>query len=104
MKPELDAQERLAFGQFLRCLEAESEHVKLVVNADTFRRGTDGQIIVPVTIRDSQPSAALAMLIRHKADQLYKQTACRFLLAQQPELDPKRQTYVWVDSWWKVLS
>ena len=103
MKTELDAEERLALGLFIRHLEAEAQHVPLAVHSDIVRRGTDGQIIVPVTIRDRQPSAALAMLIGHKAEQLYKQTACRFLLAQQPELDPERGTYVWTDAGWTVL-
>ena len=104
MKTELEAQEHLAFGLFVQYLETETKNGPVVVNSDDVRRGMDGLIIVPVKIQDRQPSATLAMHIGHKAEQLYKQTACRFLLAQQPAFDPERRTYIWTETGWTVLS
>ncbi len=106
MTIELDPAERRAFRRFVRFLENEqaAQELALVVDEQMARRGTDGQIVVPVTIQADRPSVHLAILMGHKAEQLYKQRACRFLLAQRPERDPNRPTYVWVNGGWKTLA
>jgi hypothetical protein len=45
----------------------------------------------------------LAMLMEHKAEQLYKQSGCRFVLLQQLETDPKRRSFVWGDGIWQTV-
>ncbi|MEK9140528.1 MAG: hypothetical protein AAB308_05695 [Nitrospirota bacterium] len=67
-------------------------------------RGAEGRIFVPVVISAATPDAHLAMLMEHKAEHLYKQSGCRFVLLQQLETDPQRHSYVWAEGTWKTVT
>ena len=99
-----DDHERRALRTFLHLLEDECFEPKPVVEEDRVFRGPDGQIIVPVTVQTAEPSVSLALLMEHKADHLYKQTGCRFVLAQRPAKDPTHRLYVWTGSVWQALA
>ena len=101
---ELDIQEELALKEFLQILEEQRFEPKPHVVEDHIQRGPDGQIIVPVTLKAKDPSLSLALLMGHKADQIYKQTACRLVVAQCPEGDPKPLMYVWTENAWSTIS
>lgn len=100
----LDEHERRALTEFLRMLEEESCEPPLVAEEGRVFRGPDGQIIVPVTLQTAEPSVSLALMMEHKADHLYKQTGCRFVLAQRPAKDPTQRLYVWTGSVWQALA
>ncbi|MBM4121244.1 MAG: hypothetical protein FJ249_01450 [Nitrospira sp.] len=100
----LDEHERLALDQFLGLMEEASFEPRPQVDQRRIFRSPDGQIIVPVTLSAQEPSLHMAMLMAKKAEQLCKQSGCRFVLAQRPEKDPKGRTYVWADEAWQTLS
>ena len=100
----LDEHERRALMEFLRMLEEESFEPPLVAEEDRVFRGPDGQIIVPATVRAQELSVSAALLMGHKADHLYKQTGCRFVLAQRPAKDPTQRLYVWTGEGWKSVG
>lgn len=100
---ELDAQEEQALARFISLLEHERFEAQPAVDRHQVSRGLEGQIIVPVAVPAEKPDIHMAMLMARKAEQLYRQTGCRFVLAQQPTRDPKRGTYVWVDGAWRQL-
>jgi hypothetical protein len=100
---ELDEMEEMALREFLKILEEQKFEPKpQVINAHIQRR-PNGHIIVPVALRARAPSLSLALLMGHKADQIYKQTACRLVLAQCPEKDPKPKMYVWTENAWSSI-
>lgn len=101
---ELDEQERLALDQFLHLLKEERFEPEPIPDLSRILRTAEGQIIVPVRVNAEEPSVSLALLMAHKADQVYKQTGCRFILAQQPERDPKHLLYVWAEEEWHTFS
>jgi hypothetical protein len=100
----LDEHEHIALGRFLRLLEEEDLEPRPHPDAGGIVRGREGEIIVPVTINAEEPSVHVAMLMAHKAAQLYRQTGCRLVLAQCPQRDPKKATYVWTEGAWGLLS
>jgi hypothetical protein len=99
----LDEHERRALSQFLDLMEEAAFEPRPQVDRQRIFRGPDGQIIVPVTLPAQEPSLHTAMLMAKKAEQVCKQTGCRFVLAQRLEKDPKGRTYVWADGAWQVL-
>ena len=101
---QLDDQEELALKGFLETLEAQSFDPKPKVNKERISRGPEGQIIVPVILQGTSPSLSLALLMGRKADQIYKQTACRFVLAQYLEKDAQMRKYVWVENSWGSIT
>lgn len=101
---ELDTQEELALKEFLQILEEQRFEPKPDIVEDRIQRGPNGQIIVPVTLKAKDPSWSLAQLMGHKADQIYKQTACRLVLAQCLEREPSLQMYIWADNAWSTIS
>ena len=103
MNPLLDDHELLALDQFIHLLEQERFESQPKPDRMCVSRGPEGQLIVPVTLPADKPDHHLAMLMARKADQLYKQTGCRFILAQKPDQDPKHGSYVWADGAWRSL-
>ncbi len=101
---ELDEQERLALDHFLQLLEEERCEPRPNVDRRGVLRGPEGQIIVPVSIGAEKPDLHLALLMEHKAEQIYKQTGCRFVLAQRPEQDSHRRTFIWSEARWRTFS
>lgn len=99
----LDEHERLALGRFLRLLAEEPFEPRPKVEEDRILRGPDGQIIIPVALNADGPSLSLAMLMAEKAEHLYKQTGCRFVLAQRPEKDPQKRMYLWSEGAWQSV-
>ena len=100
----LDEQEEFALKEFLKTLEEQRFEQKPKVNPESISRGSEGQIIVPVILQGTSPSWSLALLMRRKADHIYKQTACRLIFAQSPEKDPTNQKYVWIENSWKPIT
>ena len=99
----LDEHERLTLTEFLHLMEQEAFEPRPKVEKNRIFRGADGQIIVPVVLSAEEPSLSLAMLMAHKAEHLYKQTGCRFVLAQRLEQDPQNRLIVWAEGSWKSL-
>ena len=99
----LDEQERQALDQFVAMLERERFDAPSAVDRSGLARGPEGQIVVPVTIQAERPDPHMAMLMARKAEQLYKQTGCRFILAQKPARDPQGRAYVWADGAWQSI-
>ena len=102
-KAALDAREEQALGRFLAMLQDERFGLEPKPDRSRITRGPDGQIIVPVLVGAAAPSLSMSLLMGQKAEHLYKQTACRFVLAQRPEKDPKGLTYVWDGKDWRSL-
>lgn len=101
---ELDETERWALNELLHLMEEESFRPKPRVDENQVHRTPEGQIVVPMLLDAEHPSAHLGMLMTHKAEQISKQTACRFLLTQRPLKDPEGGTYVWTEQGWHSLS
>jgi hypothetical protein len=99
----LDEHEQQALDQFVTALEHERFESHPMVDRSHLSRGAEGQIVVPVAVPSDKPDLHLAMLMIRKAEQLYKQTGCRFVLAQKPAQDPRRGAYIWADSAWRAL-
>jgi hypothetical protein len=62
-------------------------------------RGSDGQILVPVTIDAERPSLSLAMLMAHKSDDPSRRGGCQLVLIQGPLRNPNQKAYVWNGTW-----
>jgi hypothetical protein len=101
---KLDESEQLALGEFLHILEEQNFDLKPTVLTNRIYRTSDSQIIVPLSVKGQSPSLHIALLMGHKAEQIYKQTACRLVLGQCPENDPNRQMYVWTHDQWSTLA
>lgn len=99
----LDAREEQAFARFITMLQDERFGLGPEPDRSRITRGPEGQIIVPVLVGGATPSLSMSLLMGQKAEHLYKQTACRFVLAQRPEKDPKGRTYVWDGKDWRSL-
>lgn len=91
---ELDAQEEMALKEFQQILEIQRVDPKPKVIQSCIHRGSEEQIIFPVTLPATSPSLSLARLMGHRAEHLYKQTACRLVLAQCPAKDSKNSMYI----------
>ena len=99
----LDQHEERALAEFLRFVEDAGLAAKTVVEERHVFRGSDGRIIVPVGVDAEHPSLSLALFMEHKASQLYKQTGCRFALAQRPSRTPEKALYLWSGEDWQQL-
>lgn len=100
---ELDAHELASLQRFIIAMQEESHPSNPRSDPSRVFRGLEGQIFVPVTISGEKPDAHLAMLMEHKAEQLYKQSGCRFVLVQRLEGDPERRSYVWAEGAWRTV-
>ena len=101
---ELDEVEQLALKEFLKIIADPRFQPKTAVLEKRIHRAMDGEIIVPVSVKGKGPSFTAALFTNHKAEQLSKQSNCRFVLAQCPNKDPKSGCYVWGDGEWQQLS
>ncbi len=102
-KATLDAREEQTLARFLTLLKEEQFGHEAKPDRSRITRGPEGQIIVPVALDAATPSLSMSLLMGQKAEHLYKQTTCRFVLAQRPEKDPQGQTYVWDGTAWRSL-
>jgi hypothetical protein len=100
---KLDDAETAAVKEFLTILDEQRYEPKPLLLPKRIHRTVEGQIVVPVLIEGRTPSLSLALLMRHKSDQLYKQTACRVVLAQCPAEDPEKPLYLWEGRHWQAL-
>lgn len=100
----LDEQEGRALTQFMKVLEDEHFESHPSVETSGLARGAEGQILVPVVIDADEPSAHLAMLMAHKAEQLYRQTGCRFVVLQRLRQDPEQRRYLWTKTGWTTIT
>ncbi len=100
---ELDESEQSALKEFLHILEEQQFESKPTVLSSRIYRSPDSQIIVPLLVKGESPSLHLALLMGHKAEQIYKQTNCRVVIGQCLEKDPKGRIYVWSDKQWSSL-
>jgi hypothetical protein len=103
LRAELDEREMAALQRFIVALQQEPHPSGPRVEIDRIFRGPEGQVFVPVEITGAQPDVHLAMLIEHKAEQLYKQTGSRFVLLQRLAHDPERRSYLWADGAWRTV-
>jgi hypothetical protein len=103
LRAELDAHELASLQRFMVALHEEVRESNPRVEMTRIFRGTDGQIFVPVAVSGTTPDAHLAMLMEHKAEQLYKQSGCRFVLLQQLEADPQLHHYFWSEGSWQTV-
>ena len=103
LRAELDAHELAALQRFMVAIHEEPHPSNPKIDLSQVFRGLEGQIFVPVTVSGATPDAHLAMLIEHKAEQLYKQSGCRFVLVQRLGTDPQRQKYVWAEGSWQTV-
>lgn len=99
----LDEHERRALGAFLHVLEEERFEPRPQVQEAHILRSPEGQIIVPVVLDADELSVSLALLMAHKAEHLYRQTGCRFVLAQRLKKAEGEQYSIWADGGWKPL-
>ena len=103
LRAELDAHELAALQRFMVAVQEDASPAHPKLDVSRVFRGPEGQIFVPVTVSGSSPDAHLAMLMGHKAEQLYKQSGSRFVLVQQLETDPDRRRFVWGDGDWLTV-
>lgn len=100
---ELDKSEHAALEEFLHLFDEQHFESHPTVLTSRIHRTPDGQIIIPVSVKGKSPSFNIALSMGHKAEQIYKQTACRFVLGQCPNKDPKQQMYVWTENQWSIM-
>jgi len=100
---KLDDAEKAALNEFLSILDEQRVAPKPLLLSDRIHRTLEGQIVVPVSIKGMTPSLSLALLMGHKSEQVYKQTACRVVLAQCPDEDRDNAIYVWGGRNWQAL-
>ena len=100
---ELDEAEQTALEEFFHILEAQHYEPKPTVLTSRIHRTPDGQIIIPISVPGESPSLDIALLMGHKAELIYKQTACRLIPGQCPENDRSSQIYVWTENQWSTL-
>jgi hypothetical protein len=100
----LDRREDNALHHLLRLMDEAAVQPRVVPIVSRLSRGKDGPIVVPVELDAAEPSIPLALLLAHKAEQVYRQTGCRFLVAQRPSQDPTHGTYLWGNDRWDRLS
>ena len=103
LRAELDEHEMAALQRFIVALQQEPHPSTPQVEMDRIFRGPEGQVFVPVEISGAQPDVHLAMLMEHKADQLYKQSGSRFVLLQRLGRDSNRRSYVWANGAWQTV-
>jgi len=103
LRAELDEHEMAALQRFVVALRHEPHPSDPHVEMDHIFRGPEGQIFVPVKLSGAHPDAHLALLMEHKAEQLYKQSGSRFVLLQRLAGDPERRSYVWANGAWQTV-
>ncbi len=103
LRAELDQHELAALQRFMVAIHEEPHPSNPKIDMSQVFRGLEGQIFVPVTVSGETPDAHLAMLMAHKAEQLYKQSGCRFVLTQRLEGDPQQHSYVWAENAWRTV-
>lgn len=103
LRAELDAHELASLQRFMVAIHEEPHPSNPKVEVTRVFRGLEGQIFVPVMVSGKGPDAHLAMLMEHKAEQLYKQSGCRFVLLQRLEADSQRRSYVWTEGAWQTV-
>ena len=99
----MDESEHAALEEFLQILAQQDFDSKPTVLTSRIHRTQDGQIIIPISVPSESPSHHIALLMNHKAEQIYKQTACRLVPGQCPEKDPNGKIYVWTENQWSTL-
>jgi len=100
---KLDDAEKTAVRGFLAILDEQRFEPKPLFLSNRIHRMVEGQIVVPVSVKGMVPSLSLALLMGHKSEQLYKQTACRVVLAQCPLEDPEKAMFLWGGRDWQAL-
>ncbi len=103
LRSELDDHEKEALQRFLEALRELPPEMQAQVIEERVSRGMDGGIIVSLTVEGAEPNLSLALSAERKAEQLYKQTGCRFQLAQRAVGDPTDLFYVWSGGTWKPV-
>ena len=103
LQAELDTHELASLQRFVAAVQEEARQSVQKVDVTRIFRGAEGQIFVPVVIAAARPDAHLAMLVEHKAEQLYEQSGCRFILVQRLENDPQQLSHVWADGAWRTV-
>jgi hypothetical protein len=103
LRAELDHHELAALQRFVMAVNEEPHLSNPRVEVGQVSRGSEGQVFVPVMVSGKSLDVHLAMLMEHKAEQLYKQSGCRFVLVQQLETDPERRSFVWGDGIWQTV-
>ena len=101
--PVLDEAELVVLKEFVDIIERQSFSPPLIVLTERIRRMVEGTLVVPISVSGTTPSLSLALLMDHKTEQLYKQTACRVRVAQCPVADKQKGMYLWGGSNWTVL-
>jgi len=104
MGPALDEHERRALARFLHLLEEGAADLQPQADAARAFRGPDGHIVVPVRVSGREPNMGIALLMAQKAEQVYKQTGSRFVLAQHPIQDLSNRLYIWTGEAWKPVA
>ncbi len=99
----LDRLENEALHHLLRLIDEASSPPRPRADVTRLSRGMDGHVIVPFAVDADEPSLPLALLAARKAEQVHKQTGCRFIVAQQPSRDPEQRTYVWGEGRWETV-
>jgi hypothetical protein len=99
----LDDHEKEALRHFLEAIRELPPELQPQEIEERVSRGMDGAIIVSLTVQGAEPNLSLALLIAQKAEQLYKQTGCRFQLAQRAVGDPTALFYIWSGGTWKPV-
>lgn len=100
---KLDDAEIAAVNEFLTILDEQRFESKPLPLPKRIHRTVEGQIVIPVSVDGLAPSLSLALLMKQKSDQLYKQTACRVVLAQCPLEDPDKALYMWEERYWQAI-
>jgi hypothetical protein len=100
---ELDCTENAAVNEFVAILDEQQFQPKPLLLPERIHRTLEGTIVIPVSLKGKAPSLSLALLMAHKAEQLYKRSTCRMILAQCPVQDPEQVMYVWGDRNWQTL-
>lgn len=99
----LDRLENDALHHLLRVIGEAASQPRAVAHVERLSRDKDGRIVVPFELEAAEPSIPLALLAAHKAELVYRQTGCRFVVAQRPLQDPEHHTYVWGEDRWEKM-
>lgn len=98
----LDAAERSAIRHYLDMLKKATVEPTVEIDEGHMHRGTDGRIVIPVTLDTEAPSLSLGMLMAEKSEALYRHTGCRLVIEQRPLRDPSGRRYFWDGQWTSV--
>ena len=76
----LDQMENEALHHLLRLIDEVSTPPRPQADMTRLSRGKDGHVTVPFVVDAAEPSLSWALLAAHKAEQVHKQTGCRFIV------------------------